>query len=473
MPHDASKPPIHDAGWASREFAGAELGDRRLVKRLVSLSERFADHPGASIPRACGSWSGAKAAYRFFDNDSVEPEAILAAHTRATLQRVREHPLVLCAQDTTYLNYSTHPRTEGLGPIGNNRDKTIGLLLHSTLALTPQGQALGMLHAQPSVRSKQRFGRCSTERNRLKVADKESQKWLDSHEACQQHAAQCPDTMLVNLADREGDLYELFAAALAPREGPRVHVLVRAQHNRQVAHPQHYLWDALAAQGVSARLQVKVPRQKNGPPARVAILSVRFAQVTLLAPCLKEHQPCLTLWAVEARETRPPRGVEPVCWRLLTTLPVRTVDEALEKVRWYAQRWQIEIIHKILKSGCRLEQRQLGSAARLRRVAMVDLIVAWRVLGLTKAARATPEAPASDWLDQHEWRALCCYFEKCSQPPATPPPLRQAVRWIAQLGGFLARRRDGEPGPVVLWRGLQQLRAITAAWVRFGHASCG
>jgi hypothetical protein len=449
MPHNASKPSIHDAGWASQEFAGAELGDRRLVKRLVTLCGQFAEHPGASIPQACGSWSAAKAAYRFFDNDSVEPGAILAAHTQATLQRVREHPLVLCAQDTSYLNYSTHPKTEGLGPIGNNRDKTIGLLLHSTLALTPQGQALGFLHAQLSARSKQRFGRCSSARNRLKVADKESQKWLDSHEACQQHAAQCPDTMLVNIADREGDLYELFAAALAPREGPRVHVLVRAQHNRQVAHPQHYLWEALAAQGVSARLKVKVPRQKDGQAARLATLSVRFAQVTLLAPCLKDDQPCLTLWAVEARETHPPRGVEAVCWRLLTTVPVSTADEALERVRWYAQRWQIEVIHKILKSGCRLEQRQLESATRLRRVAIVDLIVAWRVLGLTKAARATPEAPASDWLDQHEWRAADCifrsnytapatpsYFEKCSQPPATPPPLRQAAHWIAQLGGF-------------------------------------
>jgi hypothetical protein len=265
----------------------------------------------------------------------------------------------------------------------------------------------------------------------------------------------------------------LFAAALVPAEGPGVHLLVRAQHNRGVEHPQHELWKLLGAQRVSAQLSVKVPRQPDGRPERRAMLAVRFTEVTLRPPCLKQNQPPLTLWAVEAREMRPPRGVEPVCWRLLSTLPVTSAEQAVEKVRWYAQRWQIEVIHKILKSGCRLEQRQLETAPRLCRVAMLDLIVAWRILGLTKAARETPDAPASDWLAVNEWQALGAYFETTSSPPPTPPSLRQAVRWIARLGGFLARRGDGEPGPVVIWRGLQQLRAITAAWIRFGHAKCG
>lgn len=473
MPFNASNKQLQTACWASRELGQAELGDRRLVKRLISVTEQFAEHPGASIPQACGGWSGAKAAYRFFDNDTLKPEAILAAHAEATLQRVRAEPLVLCAQDTTYLNYSTHPKTRGLGPIGNNRDKTIGLLLHSTLAITPRGQALGVMHAALSARLPERFGRSSTQRNRLNIAQKESQKWLDSYQACRQLAVQCPDTTLVNVADREGDIYELFAVALAPGEGPRVDLLVRAQHNRGVEHPQHGLWELLGAQRVSARLQVRVPRQPDGRPGRVAHLAVRFTEVTLRPPCLKEDQPALTLWAVEARERHPPRGVEPVCWRLLGTRPVTTAEQAVEKVRWYAQRWQIEVIHKILKSGCRLEQRQLETAARLRRVAMVDLIVAWRILGLTKTARETPEAPASDWLDPNEWRALRAYFEKTDSPPSVAPSLHQAVRWIAQLGGFLARRGDGEPGPIVVWRGLQQLRAITAAWIRFGHTQCG
>ena len=463
-----------DTGWAGHEFALAPLPDQRLVSRLITMATDFALQPTASIPQACGDWAKTKAAYRFFDHDGITPENLLASHVQATVQRAAAHPLVLCVQDTTSLNYSTHPQTKGLGPISNNRDKTIGLFLHSTLALTPTGEPLGLLQAQSWARSTATFGRSSHARNRTPRDQKESQKWMDSFIACQTLAAQCPDTTLVNVGDREGDLYDLFVAAQSPAEpaGPGVHLLVRAQHDRQVAHPQKSLWDFLAAQRVAGRLKIKVPR-KDGQPGRLATLAIRYAPVTLCAPSLKSDQPSLTLWAVEARESRPPKGATPICWRLLTTLPVASCAAAVEKIRWYAQRWQIEVLHKVLKSGCQVEQRQLETAARLQRVVRVDLIVAWRVLALCKAGRETPNGLASDWLSAAEWRALTCYMQERVKPPRRPPTVRQAVRWIAQLGGFLGRRRDGEPGPIVVWRGLQQLRAITAAWKRFGHESCG
>jgi hypothetical protein len=454
--------------WASNELAHAKLSDRRLVRRLMTITADFAQHPTAPIPQACGSWDRTKAAYRFFDNDAVEPEAILAAHVQATVQRMQAHPVVLCAQDTTTLNYSTHPQTRGLGPISNNRDKTLGLFLHSTLALTPAGQPLGLLQAQTWARSGRHFGRSSHQRNRTPRAQKESQKWLDSLSACQALASRCRDTTLVNVADREGDLYDLFQQAQAPSASPGVHLLVRAQHDRQVAHPQKYLWDLLAAQPSQARFKSQVPR-KDGQPGRLATLAIRFVAVTLRPPCLKQDQPPISLWAVEAREVRPPNGAQPICWRLLTTLPVTAAEAAIQKVSWYAQRWQIEVLHKVLKSGCQIEQRQLETTARLRRVLMVDLIVAWRVLSLCKAARQTPQALASLWLSGQEWRALWSYHQQKPRPPRRSPTLSQAVRWIAQLGGFLARRRDGEPGPIVLWRGLRELQTITAAWRRFGH----
>lgn len=458
--------------WAQEEFAHAPLPDQRLVKRLILMASDFAQQPTASIPQACGSWAKTKAAYRFFDHDGLTPEAILASHVQATVQRAAAHSLVLCVQDTTTLNYSTHPQTRGLGPISNNRDKTIGLLLHATLALTPGGQPLGVLHAQSWSRSTATFGRSSHARNRTPQADKESQKWRASFAACQALATQCPATTLVNVSDREGDLYELFADAQTPRSGPRVELLVRAQHNRQVDHPQKALWACLAAQRVSGRLKTQVPR-KDGQPGRLATLAIRHTRVTLCPPGLKAGLPALTLWAVEAREIRPPKGVQPLCWRLLSTLPTDSFTAAIERVRWYMQRWQIEVLHKVLKSGCAVEQRQLETAARLQRVVVVDLIVGWRVLALCKAGRESPEGLASDWLSGGEWRALTCYMEERATPPRRSPSVRQAVRWIAQLGGFLGRRSDGEPGPIVLWRGLQQLRAITAAWKKFGHESCG
>lgn len=464
--------PLAGTDWAAHEFAHAPLPDRRLVSRLITTATDFALRPTASIPQACGAWSKAKAADRLFDHNDIAPEDILASHVRATVQRAAAHPIVLCVQDTTSLNYSTHPQTKGLGPIGNNRRKTIGLFLHSTLALTPSGQPLGLCHAQSWARSTQTFGRSAQPRNRTPRPEKESQKWMESFQACQRLASECADTTLVNVADREGDLYDLFVAALAPAAGPPVHLLVRAQHNRQVAHPQKYLWEFLGSRRVAGRLKIKVPRQ-DGQPGRLATLSIRWACVTLRPPCLKEDQLPLRLWAVEARERRPPKGATPICWRLLTTLPVESLEAALEKVRWYVQRWQIEILHKVIQSGCQIEQRQLETAARLQRVMMVDLIVAWRVLALCKAGREAPEGWASDWLSADEWRALWCYQHQSGQPPCQPPSVREAVRWIAQLGGFLARRRDGEPGPIVVWRGLQELRAITAAWQRFGPANCG
>ena len=179
----SSTQPAEDQ-WADDEFAQAPLPDQRLVRRLITLATDFAQHPTAAIPQACGTWKKTKAAYRFFDNDTVAPAAILAPHVQSTLARVRGHPVVLCAQDTTSLNYSTHPQTQGLGPISNNRDQTIGLLLHSTLALTPAGQPLGLLHAQSWARSRRHFGRSSSRRNRTPRAQKESQKWMDSLSVC-------------------------------------------------------------------------------------------------------------------------------------------------------------------------------------------------------------------------------------------------------------------------------------------------
>lgn len=458
--------------WAAEDFDNAQLGDARLVKRLKTIVTDFAKQPTASIPQACGKWATSKAAYRFFDNDSVEAQAILDSHVQATVHRMSRHSTVLCIQDTTTLNYSTHPRTQGLGPVGNNRDKTVGLLLHSTLAVTPSGHALGLLQARTWARDPRQYGCSSQKRNAKPISKKESKKWLESYSVCQSLSAQCPKTILINVADREGDLYDLFLQATRATQTPRVELLVRAQHNRKVAHPQHYLWKFLSTRRLAGHLEIKVPRH-GATPARLAKLAIRFTRVTLHAPGLKEEQPSVTLWAIEARERRAPKPGQPICWRLLTTQAVLTLEEALEKIRWYTQRWQIEVMHKVLKSGCQVEQRQLETDQRLKRVFMVDLIVAWRVMSLCQAAREMPEGRASDWLSAEEWQALSAYRDEPALPGRKSPCIRDAVRSIARLGGFLARKGDGEPGPTVLWRGLQLLSVITEAWIRFSPRNCG
>jgi hypothetical protein len=454
------------APWVAREFADLELGDKRLRRRAQILMTQFSQQPTGSIPQACERWGDIKAAYRFFDNDAIKAEQLLAPHRQATLKRMRGQAVVLAVQDTTSLNYSTHPQTEGLGPIGNNADKTIGLFVHSTLALTPSGQPLGLVDVQVRSRDRQRFGgsRKGHQRNGKAMAEKESQRWLDSLRACQQAAQACPQTRVVNVADREGDIYELFEQALEPKE-PQVHVLVRAQHNRKVQQSEELkLWSHLSAQAAVATLLVKVPRQ-TGQAGRTAHLTIRFGPVTLRPPTLKEQKATLQLWAVQAREEHPPEGQKAIVWRLLTTLPVNTVAEAMEKVHWYCQRWQIEVFHKVLKSGCQIEHRQLETVARLERILMLDLIVAWRLLLLSKVSRENPEACATDWLLEKEWKVL--WVQMKQQPPKDPPTLYQAVRWIGQLGGFIGRKSDGEPGPIVLWRGLQRLHDLVRAWDLF------
>lgn len=464
----APPPPVAD--WAIAEFGHAELGDDRRTDRLLMIATAFAQQPTAPIPQACEPGPAIQGAYRFFENEAIEPEAIREAHHQATLERLRPHPVVLALQDTSTLNYSTHPQTHGLGPIGTRRQKIIGLLLHSTLAVTPRGQPLGLLHTAVRARDPKAAG-SARQRHAKPIAEKESHKWLDSLSACQEVASHCPATLLVNIADREGDLYDLFAQALAPTDEPRVHLLVRSRHNRRLLGQDRRLWDAVGRRRAAGQLQVRVGR-RGEQPARLATLSIRFGPVTLAAPTRSTAQPPLNLWAIEARELHPPKGSTPILWRLLTTLPVTSLAEAGEKVGWYAQRWQIEVIHKVLKSGCQIEQRQLETATRLERVLAVDQVVAWRLLALCKGAREHPSAAVSAWLSQAEWQALWCHVHQRTTPPNTPPGVRQAVRWIAQLGGFLARTGDGEPGPVTLWRGLHRLNDLTAMW-RLCHGKHG
>jgi len=466
--------PTQAADWVIKEFAQAALPDERLHRRLELMASAFAQKPSAPIPEACGTWAAAKAAYRFLENDRVVAGEIRQAHHRATLERVKEAAVVLALQDTTTLNYSTHPKTQGLGLLGSHSPKTIGLLLHSTLAVTPQGQPLGMLHS--AVRVRRRRG-LAVSRHRRKLRQKESFKWVESLQACQALAPQCPQTRLVNVTDREGDLYELFVQALDAPDPAKVHLLVRARHDRRLTDADRTLWMEVGRQPVAARLSIVVGR-KGDQPSRMTRLKIRFCGVELQAPHRQADQKPIKLWAIEASESVPvSKGSGPILWRLLTTLPVSCAEEAVEKVRWYAQRWQIEMLHKVLKSGCQIEQRQLETAQRLERVLSVDLVVAWRVLALCKAARQMPDDPISNWLPQAQWQALWCYAQRQTTPPPTPPSVRQAVRWLAQMGGFLGRKSDGEPGTKVLWRGLRQLDAITDMWQLFhkqkGSQKCG
>jgi len=454
-PLGSGRRPEQPADWAEEEFGGAPWHDKRLVRRLVGLARDFYARPGDPVPAACGGTEAkVKAAYRFFGHREVDLASVLRPHVEATVGRVREHRVVLAVQDTTTLNYSAHPATAGLGPINTKADGATGLLVHDTMAFTVAGTPLGLLDLQCWARDP---AAAKTEtRKDLPVEQKESAKWLRSYRAVAEAGRLCPGTMLVSVGDREADLYELFAEAEATPGGPKL--LVRAERSRQRQAEEADLWTTMERQPVAGYQDIFIPR-KGSRAARTAHLAIRHAAVTLRPPKDKNLPP-VRLWAVLAREEGAPPGVKsPIEWRLLTTVETATFEAACERLAWYTRRGGIEIYHRTLKSGCRIEDRRLEHADSLEACLAIDLVVAWRIYQLTKQGRETPDVPCSDYLREEEWKVLTAWATGRG-PADKPPPLQEAVRLIAKLGGFLDRRRHGEPGTTTVWRGLRRLGDI-------------
>lgn len=463
-------PPREPADWLEEEFGAADLGDQRLVGRLRQLGEAFFAKPTANIPQACATQAATKAAYRFFDHDQVSMEAILTSHFAATEQRLRNHPIVLVAQDTSSLNYTHHPLTEGLGPINTIQDKNIGLLLHDTLAFTPEGTPLGLLDVQCWARDPDEMGK-RHQRYQKSIEEKESFKWLQSYRRVCAVQARCPQTQLIVLADREADIYELFVEHRQTRK--RAELLIRAEksRNRTLTDEDQQiqrLWPFLESQPLAGTVELRVP-PRPGRSARTATLELRFAPVTLRAPKRKPDMPEVAIYALQAKEMHAPADVEePIEWMLLSTLPVASFEKAQVMLSRYARRWGIEVYHRVLKSGCRIEDRQLGAARRLENCLAIDMVVAWRIQHLTWLGRETPDVPCTVFFEEAEWKALVGFLQKSPVVSATPPPtLQEAIVMVATLGGFLNRKSDGPPGTETIWRGLQRLDDITQAYIAF------
>ena len=441
--------------WAWEELRGSHLPDPRLDLRLPQIVEGFAEHPEASCPEALGK-AGAKAAYRFWNNPRVHPADVLAPHAEQTAQRSLRYPVVLVAQDTSEINLTHHPATQGTGYLGSPHCR--GVLLHSLLAISPTGVPLGVARQFTWVRPVKQLGK-RHRRRKTALKEKESQRWLDGLTATAECFSQHPHVVL--MGDRESDLFDLFAA---PRPG-NVDLLVRVcREKRRVEHPTKYLDKALESERVRGHVQIEIPARPDRQ-ARTAKMAVRWLSLEVRAPCHGPKRPALRLTFILVQEIDPPPGEKPVRWLLATTLPVESLEDALQCVQWYAYRWTIERFHFVLKSGCKIEERQLETVAAVERAIPIFSIVAWRLLWLTLQARETPGASCTMILEEFEWKPLCAIIRGPRRIPATPPTLRESVRMIAQLGGFLGRKCDGEPGPQTLWRGLRRLHDLAQGWL--------
>ncbi|MBI2181843.1 MAG: IS4 family transposase, partial [Deltaproteobacteria bacterium] len=335
---------------------------------------------------------------------------------------------------------------------------------HDTMAYTTEGTALGLVDAQVWARDPNQFGKRAT-RHQRPIEQKESVKWLNSFRAAARLQRQLgAATTVVSVGDREADVYELFALALSDPAHPKL--LVRAERDRRVQDGSECLWEYMESQAVAGQRIVHIPKRKQRA-ARDVRLDIRSAEVELRAPQLKRALGALRVWAVHVTEVNPPSQKDAVEWMLVTTLEVNNFEQALEKVDWYKKRWGIEEYHKTIKSGCRIEDRQLGDRTVWENCLAIDLVVAWRIEHIKKLARETPQAPCTVAFEEHEWQALLAYKRPDQPLPSTPPCIREITRLTAELGGFLGRKGDGEPGSITLWRGLQRLHDIASAFLIF------
>ena len=454
--------------WAAEELKYAKLPDRRLNKRLITIVENLAAQPSASIPQASGDWANTKATYNFWRSERFESEEIIDAHRRKTAERASSQKVILAIQDTSDFNFTHHKSKTYEQGFGQTCSQAYvrGLKVHSTLASSTQGIPLGILDQQIWSREPQKTKRKTKKKVSRTIKDKESKRWLTGLVSTE--LAIPTDTTVVTITDREGDMYQLFALE---REA-NSQLLIRAKHNRPIEHEQKYLQDAVANVPASGTLEVLVPKQEERA-ARNAILTVRYGSFTILPPQNSRpnsHFQPITLNIVFALEENPPSGVKAINWLLLTTLTVKSFEDAVGCIRWYSYRWLIERYHYALKSGCGIEHLQLETADRIKKALATYAIVAWRLLWLTYASRECPDIPCDTVLEAHEWQSLYCHVHHTLRPPTKPPSVQQAVVWIAKLGGFLGRKLDGFPGVQTLWKGWQRLHDIAFTW-KLAHSA--
>jgi hypothetical protein len=451
--------------WQELEMDLNAFKDERLGKRCQAVLKQLSEGTAESIPLACQDWANTKAAYRFFANERVSEADILAGHFRATRERAATvGGTLLVLHDTTEFSY---PR-ENIGLLHKGRRNwghplgchpLCGISMHSSLVATPAGLPLGLSAVKFWTR-KVFKGTNELKRRvnptRIPIGEKESVRWVDNLVATA--ALLGESERCVHIGDREADIYEMFCAA----NDVGAHFVIRSAYPRLVEDGTTKTDAEMKEVRLKGLHRITV-RDQDGAPSQ-AVLELRYRRMLVLAPVAKQkdYGP-LELTVIYAEERGMPKGRERISWKLLTDLPVRSCEEAIEKLQWYALRWKIELFHKILKSGCRVEESRLRTAPRLVNLIATCCIVAWRIFWLTMINRSQPDAAPTVALTQLELQLL---DQLAPNRTASDQPhaLSHYIIKIARLGGYLARARDPAPGNIVMWRGLARLADIAIGY---------
>ncbi len=461
--------------WADNEFSTLSLGDKRLNARGKKALSDLSRNPSDSIPATCRSAAETKATYRFFDHKDVTSKKVHKSHVSCTLERISKHPIVLVAQDTTVLNFTTQKARTDTGPTVSDASK--GVYLHPSLVITPEKVSLGILsykqwhrkelqHLTKSERTKRNYAR--------PIESKESYRWLEQYKSMTNYAKKLPGTVFVNIADREADIYELYAEANFECKEPNAHYIIRAKYNRQLCTGEgkktgDRIKEALLKEKALGEFELKDLKDHSGM-VRTATLELYTKRIWIEPPKNLKEKPSLEITAILCREKKPRETSEKVEWLLITDLCVEGFEEAYEKVKWYCCRWQIEIFFKALKSGCKIEKLQL-SDGNFDACLVFYMIIAWRILFVTMVGRAAPNVACDCVFSQEEWETTYVVLNK-KKPPVEPPTLNEMIIMVASLGGYLNRKSDPPPGIKALWLGLrnmqEHLRAREAFFEAYG-----
>jgi hypothetical protein len=471
------------APWVMDEMKTVELHDKRLDSRLRTVLAQLADRPTASIPAACGGHAEMTAAYRLFDNEKATFEDILLAHADATRLRIAAQSVAILVQDTTEDDL-TRPEmvVRGAGPLDGNTRR--GALLHVLHGFTSDGTPLGTVYAKAWTRDEE-VGCASlsrADRAAIPIEEKESYRWVTTLREARQVAQACPVTQCICVADSEADIYELLLEGTA--EPRSVGWIVRACQERALL-PENeeetstrYLSERMLGSPVlfTQTIQVrgrktKVACEQRGRrqprESRETEVSVRAARVTLRGPSRSNGKlPGVTLNVVMVREENPPENEEPVEWILLTSLPIDDLDQVRQVIQYYCVRWMVEIFFRVLKSGCRVEERRFETLDRQLTCLAVYMIVAWRTLYVCRLGRSCPDMGCEALFEPAEWKATWKVVRR-EDPPRKAPPLGIMLRLVAELGGYV-NRKCSVPGPQTVWIGLQRVHDFALCWQMFG-----
>jgi hypothetical protein len=451
-------------GWAAQQYVSVELGDKRRNRQAVKMAAMMVANPAGSLPEQMGSRSSLDGAYRLLNNERVSMAQLLAPHLKQTLAAARQSPLVLMVEDTTELEYTTHPDKQGLGPVGNERGR--GLLLHSTLAVLPEDrQVFGLAHAQVVVRQP------IAKPNKHRRHTEEGQMW----EVSAKRVGSPPEGVRwVHVGDRGSDIFEYMATCIDMGKD----FLVRAYQNRVL------VWDGESERPVEAAADEQVRKlldyarslpaqagggytvavaacKKTNQPGRQAQVVLGWTTVKIgpgshTSTTMRQHAP-LRIWILRVWEAQPPQGAEAVEWILLSSLPITTVAQAHRAVDWYSCRWLCEDYHQCLKTGCQVERSQLDDGADIKRLLGFCCPIAVRLLQLRQVARQEPELPATKVVDPVMVKVLTLHRPSLSETMT----ISEFWRAVAGLGGYLGRKGDGPPGWRTLWKGWQKLSDLT------------